>query len=73
MASLRSLTRVHFCGGTIVSTRYILTSARCVIGRGATSINILVGTILRTDVQTSYISSAIVIHPGFNPDTLQNE
>lgn len=72
MASLRSLSNVHFCGGTIVSDRYILTAGQCNHGRTG-NINVVVGTVLRTGTGVTYVSSSYINHPGFNPDTLANE
>lgn len=73
MASLRSLRDVHFCGGTIVTNRCILTSAQCVNGRAANSINVVVGTVSRVTPGATYVSSAIYKHPRFNHKTLANE
>ncbi|XP_037037442.1 chymotrypsin-2-like [Bradysia coprophila] len=73
MASLRSHSNVHFCGGTIISTRHILTAAQCTIGRTATSVNVVVGTVLRTAAGVSYPSNSLIIHPRFDPKTLAND
>lgn len=73
MASLRSTSGIHFCGGTIVSNRYILTSAQCTIRRAANAINIELGTVQRLANGVSYVSSNIIIHPAFDRKTLANE
>lgn len=72
MASLRSLTNAHFCGGAIVSTRYVLTAGQCTNGRAGTDINVVVGSSLRTG-GTTYRSSGIINHPFFDGATLENE
>lgn len=73
MASLRSLTNVHFCGGVIVSNRFILTAASCTTGRAANSINVIVGTITLNAGGATHRSAAIINYPGFNANTLVNE
>lgn len=73
MASLRSITNVHFCGGAIVSTRYIVTAAQCTNGRAGTDINVVVGTSLRNSGGTTYRSSTIINNPFFDGATLENE
>lgn len=73
MASLRSLNNVHFCGGSIVSNRYILTSAMCTIGRALNGIRVYVGTVTLNAGGAVHASSNVTIHPAFNPETLENE
>lgn len=73
MVSLRSMKNVHFCGGAIISNRFVLTSAQCIYKRVPATVQIIVGTLIRTDVTNAYRTRVINMHPGFNPDTLQNE
>lgn len=73
MASLRSLNNIHFCGGSILNVRYILTSATCTDGKLDYSINIVVGTVSLTSGGTTYRSDKIYIHPAFDRQTLTNE
>jgi secreted trypsin-like serine protease len=73
MASLRSLSNSHFCGGSILNSRWILTAASCTDGRAINSINILVGTVTLGRNGTTYRSSNIRVHPRYDPLTLANE
>lgn len=73
MASLRSLTDVHFCGGSIISNRYVLTTGMCVIGRALNGIRVVVGTVTLNAGGAAHVSSNITIHPAFDRDTLENE
>jgi len=73
MASLRSLTDVHFCGGAIVSTRYVLTSAQCAQGRAINGIRVIVGTVTLNAGGAAHISSNVTLHPAFDRDTLAND
>lgn len=73
MASLRSLTNVYFCGGAIVSTRFVLTSAMCTAGRAGNSINVVVGSNSLASLGNIHRSSSIITYPGFDAKTQLNE
>ena len=73
MAALRTLTNIHFCGGSILSNRWILTSATCTIGRPVNSINILVGSVTLNAGGVTHRSGNITQHPLFDRLTLANE
>lgn len=71
MASLSS-NNIHFCGGSILNYRWILTSAKCTAGRAVNSVNVNVGTITLGG-GVSYRSANIIPHPLFDPRTLAYE
>lgn len=73
VASLRTLTNIHFCGGVIITSRFILTSGQCTAGRAANGINVVVGSVQLSAAGATYRSSAITTFPGFNANTLENE
>lgn len=73
MASLRSLANQHFCGGSILSNRWILTSATCTNGRALNSINVVVGTVTLNAGGVTYRSANITEHPSFDRISLENE
>lgn len=64
----------QFCGGDIVAEDRILTAAHCVDHRPAASIDVLVGaTRLEPGLGTRIEVDAINVHPGWDPDTNQND
>lgn len=74
MASLRSFVgNLHFCGGSILSTRWVITSAGCVNGRPINSINVVIGTVTLNAGGATHRSGNITIHPGFDSRTYENE
>lgn len=72
-ASLRTLVNAHFCGATIVSTRWVITAAHCTINRAQNAINVIVGTVTLNSGGVTHRSLRIVQHPLFNTFTLQND
>lgn len=71
MASLVSAT-IHFCGGTILNNRWIITSATCTMGRTPSSIIVRVGTV-NLGGGVLHLVTYVIQHPLFDPATLANE
>lgn len=74
MASLRSFVgNVHFCGGSILTNRWILTSATCTAGKALNGINVVVGSVTLNAGGVTYRSLNITQHPLFDPARTANE
>ncbi|KAK4878901.1 hypothetical protein RN001_011407 [Aquatica leii] len=65
--SLRTSSNVHFCGGSIVNVRWVLTSAQCLTL--TTNFVVVVGTNSLESPGIPYSVELFINHPLFNRDT----
>ncbi|XP_055850507.1 chymotrypsin-1-like [Episyrphus balteatus] len=73
--SLQTLKGQHFCGGTIIDEKWIITASHCVISQTPDKIKILTGTQDLKDNTTSayYYPDKIVMHCNYNSPAYAND
>lgn len=71
--SLRAATSGrHFCGGTILTGRFVITAAHCTVNSSPTSMRIAVGSV-NVNSGTIYDVMAVINHQQFNMNNISND
>ncbi|CRK92938.1 CLUMA_CG006569, isoform A [Clunio marinus] len=71
--SLRTPANFHFCGGVIISNDWAITAAHCIINRGQTAINVVVGSHLLQSGGVVHQSRSHVSHPDYDARWISND
>lgn len=64
---------LHICGGSIYSSKVILTAAHCIKGRFASYIRIVAGKSTIVDDDEGIRVSKLIYHSGYNKNTKEND
>ncbi|KZC06605.1 PREDICTED: chymotrypsin-2 [Dufourea novaeangliae] len=71
-ASLRFKER-HFCGGSVLNKRWILTAAHCLTSFNDTAITVVLGTNTLDNGGDMYRSEKVISHPRYNSALIRND
>ncbi|XP_015108639.1 trypsin-1 [Diachasma alloeum] len=64
----------HFCGGSILNKKYIITAAHCVKGKSPSSIKVISATVELSAPVTTHLVEKIIVHEGYNAaDSWKND
>jgi len=68
-----SIDNNYLCGGSIISSSWIITAAHCVNGYSASQITIYAGSIILWLGTQTREASQVIVHSGYNPSTYVND
>ena len=64
---------IYLCGGSIISSSWVVTAAHCAAGFTASEYTIYAGSLIRWSGTQNRSVSQIIVHPDYNPYTYEND
>lgn len=64
---------LHYCGGSIVNRRWVLTAGACAIGKNTSDIVVFAGSNLLNEGGQRFRVDRIVLHPNFDVEVYAND
>jgi hypothetical protein len=68
-----SIADTYLCGGSIISSSWVVTAAHCANGFVASQFTIYAGSNIVFDGTQIQTASQVIVHPSYNPATYEND
>jgi secreted trypsin-like serine protease len=68
-----NIANTYLCGGSIISSSWVVTAAHCANGFVASQFTIYAGSNIVFDGTQIRTASQVIVHPSYNPNTYEND